>query len=61
LGFAKVVQEEGDQSMTILGTPLYMSPQLLKCEKYSNKCDMWALGFVLYEMLYGKTPWSGKS
>jgi len=61
LGFAKIVEEGGESSMTILGTPLYMSPQLLKCEKYTNKCDVWAMGFVFYEMLYGRPPWSGKS
>jgi len=62
LGFAKIVDDENKESnMTILGTPLYMSPQLLSCENYTNKCDVWAFGFVFYQMLYGKTPWSGAS
>jgi len=38
-----------------------MSPQLLRCEKYSYKCDVWALGFVFFQMLFGKTPWAGAS
>jgi len=61
LGFAKIVEDGENSSMTILGTPLYMSPQLLRCDKYTNKCDVWALGFVFYEMLYNKPPWTGKS
>jgi len=63
LGFAKIVDDkDGGDTNTILGTPLYMSPQLLNCDKYTNKCDMWALGFVLYQMFYHpKTPWSGSS
>ena len=62
LGFARIVDDDCKEgSMTILGTPLYMSPQLLLCENYTSKCDIWALGFVFYEMLFGKTPWSGSS
>jgi len=60
LGFAKVVDDENEGG-TILGTPLYMSPQLLRCEKYTYKCDIWALGFVFYQMLFTKTPWAGAS
>jgi len=63
LGFAKIVDDDqAENTNTILGTPLYMSPQLLKCDKYTNKCDIWALAFVLYQMFYfPKTPWSGTS
>ncbi|CAD8202053.1 unnamed protein product [Paramecium octaurelia] len=43
------------------GTPLYMSPQLLEGKEYSNKCDIWSLGLVLYELLFGRTPWLCRS
>ncbi len=46
---------------TFLGTPLYMSPQILMEENFSSKCDIWSLGMVFYEMLFGKTPWTGKT
>ncbi|KAL7674563.1 hypothetical protein ACOME3_000840 [Neoechinorhynchus agilis] len=39
------------------GTIRYMSPEVL-CRapfgKYSSKCDIWALGCILYEMVYGR-------
>lgn len=42
--------------LSICGTPLYSSPQLLKKRGYSAKVDTWALGVMLYEMLMGVTP-----
>ena len=43
---------------TAVGTPLYMSLQILKSLNYTSKCDIWALGFIFYELLHGETPWS---
>lgn len=43
-------------NLSICGTPLYSSPQLLKKRGYSEKVDTWALGVMLYEMLVGVTP-----
>lgn len=60
-GFAKKTEGMSLKKQTIVGTPLYMSIEVLKCEPYSSKCDIWALGFIFYEMLHGKTPWIGKS
>lgn len=44
-----------------MGTPLYMSPQLLMGQPYSMKNDIWAVGIMYYEMLFGKTPWDVRS
>lgn len=60
-GFAKKSEGVSCKKQTIVGTPLYMSLEVLKCEAYSSKCDIWALGFIFYEMLHGRTPWTGKS
>jgi serine/threonine-protein kinase ULK/ATG1 len=42
---------------SIVGTPLYMSPQILKRTKYTAKSDLWSIGLMYYEMLNGRTPW----
>ena len=61
-GFAKKSNNPGFVAdHTIVGTPLYMPLQILKSQPYSSKCDVWALAFIYYELLHGKTPWTGKS
>jgi serine/threonine-protein kinase ULK/ATG1 len=67
-GFAKNVISSKHMQKSMVGTPLYMAPQVLKREKYTSKCDIWALGVIFYEviilftqMLFGCLPWTGKS
>lgn len=60
-GFAKQLQSESQMIHTCIGTPLYMSLEILKSENYTSKCDIWALGMIFYEMLHGTTPWIATS
>ncbi len=46
---------------SIVGTPLYMSPQILKKGKYTTKSDLWSIGLIYYEMLHGRTPWPAQN
>jgi serine/threonine protein kinase len=41
---------------TYCGTPLYLSPEILKGQKYDEKVDLWAIGILAYELLLGKSP-----
>lgn len=34
-----------------VGTPFYLSPEIVEGKKYSTKSDIWALGCVAYELL----------
>jgi serine/threonine protein kinase len=43
----------------VLGTPLYMSPEQCRGEKLSPRSDIYSLGVIAYQMLSGKTPFSG--
>lgn len=39
-----------------LGSPLYMAPEILLGQSYSSKSDLWSVGCIYYEMLFGCTP-----
>ncbi len=43
----------------VLGTPLYMSPEQCRGEKLTVQSDIYSLGVIAYQMLSGKTPFSG--
>lgn len=57
-GFAKRVDDLDEKLMkSIVGTPLYMSPECLENKYYSSKNDVYSLGIIMYKLLYGRTPW----
>eukprot|EP01017_Pseudomicrothorax_dubius_P050689 TRINITY_DN963_c0_g1_i15.p1 TRINITY_DN963_c0_g1~~TRINITY_DN963_c0_g1_i15.p1 ORF type:complete len:581 (+),score=153.06 TRINITY_DN963_c0_g1_i15:75-1817(+) len=55
-GFSKM--NEGQSLMTsLVGSPLYTAPQILLGMRYSDKCDIWSIGVMMFEMIYGTFPW----
>jgi tetratricopeptide (TPR) repeat protein len=70
-GLAKQsVLAESDETLTlvtaanavkIMGTPAYLSPEVLRGSKADARADTWAFGVMLYEMLTGHLPFRGAS
>ncbi|HXH50945.1 MAG TPA: serine/threonine-protein kinase, partial [Terriglobia bacterium] len=46
---------------TLLGTTAYMSPEQAKGRQVDRRCDIWAFGCVLYEMLSGRKAFEGET
>lgn len=55
-GFARIMEKTDPNYYTILGTPAYMSPQIIKGEPYSYKCDIWSSAILLFKLLTGYHP-----
>jgi len=60
-GISKILMGTYDKANTFVGTPYYMSPEVLNHEDYDEKCDIWSLGIVLYRMCTFKYPFDGSS
>ena len=46
---------------SILGTPLYMSPEQCRSESLDTRSDIYSLGVIAYQMLAGECPFTGQA
>jgi serine/threonine protein kinase len=58
-GIAKIFNQTKDLAGSMVGTPLYMSPELYNGKKYGFKSDIWSFGCCLYEMCNLKHAFEG--
>lgn len=58
-GIAKVLDHTAAEAMTVIGTPNYLSPEVVDNKPYGIKADIWSLGVVLYELLVLEPPFQG--
>lgn len=49
-GIARVLKNTMELARTCIGTPYYLSPEIVENRPYNNKSDIWSLGCVLYEL-----------
>ena len=60
-GIAKRFQKTMDKAKTFIGTPYYLSPEIINGKPYDSKSDIWSLGVLLYEMMTFKMPFNANS
>lgn len=60
-GIAKVLSSTVEKAVTIVGTPYYLSPEIIQNSPYNFKSDIWSLGVLLYEMCALKPPFNGSN
>lgn len=59
-GLAKFMSEK-TQMENIRGSPLYMAPEMLLHSRYDVKADLWSVGVIAYECIYGRAPYASDS
>jgi len=55
-GFASYFSGEQTKS-SLRGSPLYMAPEMVLDRKYDAKVDLWSVGVIMFECLFGKAPY----
>ncbi|XP_017177432.1 serine/threonine-protein kinase 33 isoform X4 [Mus musculus] len=63
--FGLSVQKHGSRSegmmQTTCGTPIYMAPEVINAHDYSQQCDIWSIGVIMFILLCGEPPFLANS
>lgn len=61
-GISKIVSGDvSEDTLTFVGTPIYMSPEQCGEGVLDHRTDIYSLGVIFYEMVVGKPPYEGKT
>ena len=52
-GFAKELEDFNEVIPSLVGSPMYLAPELWNREGYTTQSDLWSVGVILYEIIFG--------
>ena len=58
-GISNQLSQMTTKYQTYAGTQIIMAPEILLGEKYNDKCDLWSLGIIIYQLKTKKNPYIG--
>lgn len=56
-GFARIIGEKSFRR-SVVGTPAYLAPEVLRSKGYNRSLDMWSVGVIVYVSLSGTFPFN---
>lgn len=56
-GFARIIGEKSFRR-SVVGTPAYLAPEVIRSRGYNRALDMWSVGVIMYVSLSGTFPFN---
>jgi len=60
-GLSKIISDVDASTSTFCGTTEYLAPEVIRHQPYGTAVDWWALGILVFEMLFGQTPFADEN
>ncbi|KAL5725613.1 mitogen-activated protein kinase kinase kinase [Ranunculus cassubicifolius] len=58
-GLSRILTDEPTRDSSSAGTPEWMAPELIRNEPFTEKCDVFSLGVIMWELCTLSRPWEG--
>ncbi|KAH6833516.1 Mitogen activated protein kinase kinase like protein [Perilla frutescens var. hirtella] len=58
-GLSKITTDASMRGSTSAGTPEWMAPEVIRNEPFTEKCDIFSLGIIIWELYTLNRPWDG--
>ena len=58
-GLSRIITESPMRDSSSAGTPEWMAPELIRNEPFTEKCDIFSFGVIIWELCTLNRPWEG--